>query len=330
MHSPSCTSARPVRSPATHAPTRPPSSVSVSSRGSTGVPRRRHREPTPRAQACSPAPEHSGVQCREHRGSGPIERRSRLGGAPRIPTVTGQSGGRRLRVWKGHGSILEAFHHSSSNDPGPYLPTIWYGWYWPHLDPAGYSFFFFFLVFLLSPSLSHWLTPPPPKQPCLLSTPAPLWLEFLTCPKPRPFPSPKTRASSQGFRPHGHQDWFLACTRLQCPLRFAYCSMSRVVRACVRACRPPSIVAFRVLDRLTQQKLMHSIYNHLAPCPATTPLHTPLADTNYIRTVHGPRSTVHGGEVFTGRCATPLTIPARRSLNGPPMPRYSVTKYRSP
>lgn len=40
---------------------------------------------------------------------GPVKRRSRLGGAPRIPTVTARSGGRRLWVWKRDGSILETF-----------------------------------------------------------------------------------------------------------------------------------------------------------------------------------------------------------------------------
>lgn len=114
-------------------------------------------------------------------------------------------------------------------------------------------------------------------------------------PQASAFPPPQTRTSSQGFRPHGHRDWFLACTRLEWPLLSALLQHEPVVRACARACRPPSIVAFRMLDRLTQQKLMHSVYNPLAPCPATTPLRTPLADTNYIRTVHGPRrGSLHG------------------------------------
>lgn len=126
MYSPSCTSARPARSPATDALPRPPASVTVASCERTGASTGRHNtqtdEPALLTCTCTGA-RYLAVQ--DARWLWAHKRRSTLGGAPRIPTVTAPSGGRRLRVWKRHGSILEAFY-TSSRDPSPYLcpPTM--------------------------------------------------------------------------------------------------------------------------------------------------------------------------------------------------------------
>lgn len=147
--------------------------------------------PRPTSQTCSPAPGHSDIQYGAHSGSGPDKRRGRLGGAPRIPTVTVQSGGRDC----GSGSAMEAFWKHSTLAPEIRVRTCAHLlWYCPPLDSAGIPFFFSFPVPFLV------LYPPSPlltNCPVSHRRPAPLWLEFLTCPSLGHFPPPNQNKLSE-------------------------------------------------------------------------------------------------------------------------------------
>lgn len=190
-------------------------------------------------------------------------------------------------------------------------------WYWPPLDSAGlHSSFLPFSA----PRSTH------PLFFSLSSTLAPLWLEFLTWPKPRPFP---TQTSSQCFRRCGLREWFLVCTSQKCH-SLACCSMSRIVLAC-----PPAFLTASLSPSLRRVSDARPTDSAGADVPnlahssstlrsVTTPLHSPLVNTNY------ERFAVHGGEALMGHSAKALTIPPRRSLIRPTRPRYPVIKYRSP
>lgn len=120
------------------------------------------------------------------------------------------------------------------------------------------------------------LYPPSPlltnNSPVSHRRPAPLWLEFLTCPSLGHFPPPNQNklselpdAQATEVVPGVHKSNVLS-TLLQ----------NEPNCACLLACLPLSLLpslAFRMLNRLTQQTLMHSIYHtllgrHTAPYSA--------------------------------------------------------------